>query len=79
MGPGATCSDADGAMVAAATWEMSGTEDPTLAEAYALYQAIHLAKDCCFHHIHFESDNVRVISLINNEGCNPKKLCRKCN
>jgi hypothetical protein len=71
-GLGVTCRDDEGALVAAATWEMPGTDDSTLAEAYALYQAIHLAKDCCFHHVQFESDNIRVISLINNEGGNPR-------
>jgi hypothetical protein len=71
-GLGAICRDHDGALVAAATWEMPGTDDPTLAEAYALYQAILLARDCCFLRVQFESDNQRIISLINNGGSRPR-------
>jgi hypothetical protein len=71
-GLGATCRDADGALIAAATWEMPGPDDATMAEAYALYQAVHLARDCCFQRVLFESDNSRTISLINSEGANPR-------
>jgi hypothetical protein len=49
----ASCRDADGVLVAAATWETSGTNNPTLAEAYALYKAILLAIDCCFQDVIF--------------------------
>jgi hypothetical protein len=51
---------------------MPGPDDPTLAEAYALYNAIHLAIDCCFHDVQFESDNAKVVALINIEEDNPR-------
>jgi ribonuclease HI len=51
---------------------MPGPDDPTLAEVYALYNAIHLALDCCFRDVLFESDSAKVISLINNAEENPR-------
>jgi hypothetical protein len=51
---------------------MPGPEDPTLAEAFALYNAIHLAKDCGFQDVHFECDCASVISLIRDSDCNPR-------
>jgi hypothetical protein len=71
-GLGVTCRDSDGVLIAAATWEMPGPDDPTLAEVYALYNAIHLALDCCFRDVLFESDSAKVISLINNAEENPR-------
>jgi hypothetical protein len=59
-------------LVAAATWESPGTDDPTLDEAYALYNVVLLAIDCCFQDVLFESDKCIVISLINSEGSNPR-------
>jgi ribonuclease HI len=65
-GLGASFRDSDGALVAAATWETPGPEDPALAEAGAIYRAILLASECCFREIIIESDNQAVISLINS-------------
>jgi hypothetical protein len=45
-GLGATFRDSEGVLVAAATWESPGPEDPSLAEAGAIYKAIHLAIEC---------------------------------
>jgi hypothetical protein len=71
-GFGAICRDSTGALIAAATWEKPGADDPTLAEAFALYNAIHLAIDCGFLDVQFENDNAYVISLINKADSNPK-------
>jgi hypothetical protein len=71
-GIGVTCRDAEGILVAAATWVMPGPDDVSLAEAFAIYNAIHLAKYCCFLNVRFESDNTRVIASINSEGSNPR-------
>jgi hypothetical protein len=67
-GLGAICRDSDGELLAAATWEMSGADDPTLAEAVALYNAVLFAKDCCFRDVTFESDCSEIIELVNKEG-----------
>ncbi|MCI77020.1 hypothetical protein A2U01_0098290, partial [Trifolium medium] len=40
--------DSTGFLVAAATWEVPGSADPTMAEACALYKAVLLAIECCF-------------------------------
>jgi hypothetical protein len=66
------CRDSSGALIVAATWEKPGPEDPLLAEAFALYNAIHLAKDRGFHEVLFESDCSQLISLINSPGDNPR-------
>jgi hypothetical protein len=71
-GLGVTCCDTDGVLIAAATWEIPGPEDSTLAEAYALYNATHLALECCFRDVQFESDNARVITLINSHNESPR-------
>jgi hypothetical protein len=71
-GLGATFRDSDGALLAAATWTIPGAKDPTLAEAYAVYLAMTMAKDCCFHEVEFECDNERVVTQINALEGNPK-------
>jgi hypothetical protein len=65
-GLGATCRDSDGVLVAAAAWETPGKDDPTLAEACAVYKTAQLALDCCFRDVIIESDNNTVITLINS-------------
>jgi ribonuclease HI len=74
---GVVCRDSDGELIAAATWEMSGAEDPTLAEAAALHNAVHFAKECCFRDVLFESDCSRIIDLINKEGNRPRSSVSK--
>jgi ribonuclease HI len=64
---GASYRDSNGVLVAAATWDTPGPDDPPLAEATAIYKAIHLALECCFREIIVESDNRFVVSLINSE------------
>ncbi|XP_045797986.1 uncharacterized protein LOC123892217 [Trifolium pratense] len=65
-GLGAVCRDSDGYLVAAATWELPGCLDPSLAEACVLYKATWLAIECCFQEVVFESDNSKIISLMNS-------------
>jgi hypothetical protein len=62
-GLGATFRDSDGELVAAATWEVPGANDPMLAEAFAIYLAMTMAIDCCFQDVEFESDNKGLFSL----------------
>jgi hypothetical protein len=71
-GLGATFRDSEGVLVAAATWETPGPDDPSLAEAGAIYKAIHLAAECCFREIIIESNNQAVVSLINSENKCPR-------
>ncbi|MCI66920.1 hypothetical protein A2U01_0088178, partial [Trifolium medium] len=60
-GLGAICRDWEGELLAASTWNMPGSDDPELAEACAMYQAVQLTIDCCFHEVVFESDNNRTL------------------
>jgi hypothetical protein len=71
-GLGAVYRDTEGAILAAATWSVPGSNDPTLAEAYALYKAILLAIDCGFFEVICESDNASVIQLLNDVSKNPR-------
>jgi hypothetical protein len=71
-GLGVTCRDSTGMMAAAATWEVPGNANPLLAEAYALYLAVHFAIDCCFRKVEFESDSVGLIKLLNSNEQNPR-------
>jgi hypothetical protein len=70
-GLGAICRDSTGELLAAATWETPGADDPTLAEACALYEAVRLAQDCCFRDVTFECDNSKIVHLL-NDNRNPK-------
>jgi hypothetical protein len=71
-GLGAIYRDSEGATLAAATWVIPGSNDPTLAEACALYKATLLALDCGFYEVECESDNATVISFVNNVSPNPR-------
>jgi hypothetical protein len=70
-GLGATFRDCDGELIAAATWKVPGANEPLLAEAFALYKAMTLAIECCFQVVEFESDNKRLVQLINLGDNNP--------
>jgi hypothetical protein len=70
-GLGASFRDADGALLLAAAWVTPGSNDPTLAEAYAVYKAILLAIEHGLQEVIIESDNSTIINLINNGG-NPR-------
>jgi hypothetical protein len=71
-GLGAIYRDSEGATLAAATWVVPGSSDPTLAEACALYKAILLALDCGFYEVECESDNATVISFVFIVSSNPR-------
>ncbi|PNX87235.1 hypothetical protein L195_g043321 [Trifolium pratense] len=47
-GMGAIILNDERAAMAVATWKFDSFSDPLTAEAYALYNTIVLAKDCCF-------------------------------
>jgi hypothetical protein len=70
-GLGATYRDSSGELLAAATWVVPGAEDPAMAEACVLYQAVRLAQECCFLDVIFESDNSSIIQLV-HDGRNPR-------
>lgn len=46
-GLGAVIRDREEAVLASATWKVEGYNDPVMAEAFGMYKAIELAKDCC--------------------------------
>jgi hypothetical protein len=66
-GLGAIFRDSDGEILAAATWELPGTDDATLAEACALYKVVSLAYECCFMDVSFESDNSSIVLMLNED------------
>jgi ribonuclease HI len=70
-GLGASFRNVDGALLLAAAWVMPGSNDPTLAEAYAVYKAVLLAIEHGFQEVIIESDNSTIIDLINSGG-NPR-------
>jgi hypothetical protein len=45
---GAAYRDDEGQILAAATWQTLGFNDPVTAEAMDIYNAMHVAIDCCF-------------------------------
>jgi hypothetical protein len=47
-GLGAAYRDDEGQILAAATWQTLGFNDPVTAEAMDIYNAMHVAIDCCF-------------------------------
>jgi len=51
-------------VMASATWRTPGFEDPTTAEACAIWKTMTLAKECGFRQVIFEGDCERVIRLI---------------
>jgi hypothetical protein len=71
-GIGATFRDCDGELIAAATWDVPGADNPTLVEAYTMYLDMTMAVDCCFQEVEFECDNVEVVTLVESVECNPK-------
>jgi hypothetical protein len=65
-GLGAAFRNSTGELVAAASWEPLGGDEPTLAEACAMYNAIILAIDCGFQEVIFESDCETLVKLLNS-------------
>jgi hypothetical protein len=65
-GLGAIFRDEKGQVVASATWERSGFNDPATAEAFALYLTTRLAAECCFTSVEFESDCFTVVKSVNS-------------
>ncbi|MCI54155.1 hypothetical protein A2U01_0075403, partial [Trifolium medium] len=61
---GAACRDVDGNLLASATWELPGFDDPATAESCALYHAVRFAVECCFKEVIFEIDNSRVLACL---------------
>ncbi|KAK2387624.1 two-component response regulator ARR10 [Trifolium repens] len=55
-GLGAAYRDDEGQILAAATWQTPGFNDPVTAEVMAIYNAMHVAIDCCFRSVVMESD-----------------------
>ncbi|KAK2421540.1 hypothetical protein QL285_032158 [Trifolium repens] len=71
-GMGAIARDSGGNLLAAATWETPGADNPTLAEAAALYHSVRLASELGFNDVIFESDNATTIGLLRREDPIPR-------
>ncbi|GAU19906.1 hypothetical protein TSUD_95110 [Trifolium subterraneum] len=84
-GLGTVCRDSKGIHVAAATWEIHGCSDPTMAEACALYKAMKFAQERGFREVEIESDCSRVIDMVVKSQITPRSylgnfiLGIKCN
>jgi hypothetical protein len=65
-GLGAIFCDEKGQTLASATWLLPGFSDPLTAEACDLYNTTHLAAECCFTRVVFESDCAKVIMQVND-------------
>jgi len=57
----------EGMVMASATWRTLGFEDPTTAEASAIWKTMTLANECGFRQVIFEGDCERVIRLIQHK------------
>jgi len=51
--------------MAATTWKMNGSSDPTATEAFRIYLAQEFATNCGFRDLVFESDCERNIKILN--------------
>jgi hypothetical protein len=71
-GLGAIFRDNEGQILASATWEMPGFNDPATAEACALYFTTRLAVDCCFTSVEFECDSSVVVKGVNERDASPR-------
>jgi hypothetical protein len=69
---GAICRDENGQVVASATWERSGFNDPATSEAFVLYLTTRLAADCCFTSVEFECDCLNAVNSVNSPDSNPR-------
>lgn len=59
------CRDENGEVLASATWRKNGFIDLAVAEAYGLYMALEFAIRCEFLEVIFESNNEKVIRVLN--------------
>jgi len=64
-GIGVVARNDEGFLMASKTWLRHGIPCATTAEAWGIYQAMIFASDCGFSKVQFESDNERVIKLLN--------------
>jgi hypothetical protein len=71
-GLGAILRDELGEILASATWRIPGFNDPTTAEACALYFTTILAIECCFLNVDFEVDCSTVSDAVNTSSPNPR-------
>lgn len=55
----------EGFTMASGTWFRFGFPSATTAEAWGIYQAMIFAGECGFSKVQFESDNERVIQMLN--------------
>jgi len=75
-GLGAVCRDENGEVLATATWCREGMKDPLAAEAFAMYTTMEFAAQCCFLDTIFESDNDKLIRVLNGKDRVPNLYSR---
>ncbi|XP_024640753.1 uncharacterized protein [Medicago truncatula] len=67
-GIGVIARNDEGLVMASGTWMRLGFHCAGTAEAWGLYQAVHFAHECGFNKVQFESDNERLIKLLQGSG-----------
>jgi hypothetical protein len=63
-GVGAIVRNAEGLVMAAATWTQPGAEKAELAEAYGLLLTMRMVQDCGFREVVFEGDNEKIWKMV---------------
>jgi hypothetical protein len=66
-GLGGIIRNEEGLVMVSATWKSLGSNDPLLAEGYALFKTIRLAKDCGSRRMVSESDSEALIRMVKDE------------
>jgi hypothetical protein len=66
-GLGSIVRDEHGMIMASATWRYGGFDCATTAEAFAILSTMKLAQQCGFRRMMFESDNEKVIKLLQHK------------
>jgi ribonuclease HI len=64
-GIGVIARNDEGLAMASGTWHRPGFNCATTAEAWGIYQALIFAGDCGFSRVEFESDNEKVVKMLN--------------
>jgi hypothetical protein len=66
-GLGAICRNSSGDVLAAATWKREGANEPTEAEAFAIYSAMEFAAQSGFFDVIFETDSEKLVRYLTKE------------
>jgi len=66
-GLGAICRNDSGDVLGTATWKHAGSNNPVATKAFEMYMTMDFAAQCCFLDVIFESDNKKIIRVLNGK------------